>query len=306
MKARSIPVMIVLGACAALALALWASKAGRFPEAAPGRSPRIVSLSPAITETLFALGVGDEVVGVDERCDYPPEAAKIARVGAGISPDLEAIVLLKPTLIVGEATTGLSGATLTPLAPAHLLPWLTSSEILRGVRELGALVDRRQAAEALASRMERRLVVTPPANAPRVLMLLADKPGRVDPIYFVKPGSLHDTLLIAAGARNAVEGPVQGAPILSIEEILRLDPDAIVILVADDELSPEARDQFVADYRSLPSLRAVRDNRVRVLHGGILFVTGPRVLAVIDQVAAALGDMGLAAGTGAAAMQGRP
>lgn len=308
MKARPILVLVLIGACLFVAVWLWASQMGRLPEAAPGARPRIVSLSPAITETLFALGVGDAIVGVAERCDYPPEARNIAQVGAGTSPDLEAIVRLQPTMILGEVSMRLSEETLAPLAPAHLLPWLTASEIVRGVRELGALIDRRARAEDIAGRMERRLLAAPPANAPRVLMLFmfADKPGRVGPIYFVKPGTLHDTLLTAAGARNAVETTVQGTPILSIEEILRLDPDAIMILVANDELPPETRDQFLADFRSLPSLRAVRDNRMRVLNGGILFVTGPRVLVVIDRVADALRDMGLPAGAGPLGMPGRP
>jgi ABC-type Fe3+-hydroxamate transport system substrate-binding protein len=293
MKARPVLAIVLLGACAFVAVWQYAANQGRRPAAAPGARPRIVSLSPAITETLFALGAGDAVVGVTLRCDYPPEAARLPRVGAGTSPDLEAIARLAPTMILGEITQRLSEDALAPLAPAHLLPWLTAAEIIRGVRELGVLVDRRPQAEALAGRMERQWLAPPVANAPRVLLLFGDKPGQLGPIYFVKPGSLHDTLLTAAGARNAFEGTVRGAPTLSIEGILQLDPDAIVILVADDELTPEARDLFVADFRALPSLRAVRDHRVRVLNGSILFVTGPRVLAVIEKVRAALRDMGL-------------
>lgn len=303
MKARPVLAIVLIGACAFIAVWRCAANQGRLPAVVPGARPRIVSLSPAITETLFALGAGDAVVGVTTRCDYPPEAGKLARVGAGISPDLEAIARLRPTLILGEATLRLSAETLAPLAPTELLPWLTADEIVRGVRALGVLVDRRVAAGDLAGRMERRWRAPPAANAARVLMLLADKPGRLGPIYFVKPGSLHDTLLTAAGARNAYEGTVRGAPTLSLEGILQLDPDAIVILVADDELAPGTREAFIADFQALPSLRAVRDHRVRVLNGNILFVTGPRVLAVIDQVAAALRDMGLGLGE-ATATQG--
>jgi len=306
MKARPVLAIALLGACAFVAVWQCAANQGRLPAAAPGARPRIVSLSPAITETLFALGAGDAVVGVTLYCDYPPEVAKLARVGAGTSPDLEAIARLAPTMILGEITQRLSEDALAPLAPAHLLPWLTAAEIVRGVRELGTLVDRRPQAEELAGRMERRWRAPPRANPPRVLMLFADKPGRVGPIYFVKPGSLHETLLTAAGGRNAFEGTVRGAPTLSIEEILRLDPDAIVMLVADDEVTPETRDLFIADFRSLPALRAVRDNRVRVLNGSILFVTGPRVLAVIDQVRAALRDMDLGSLGEVTAPQGPP
>ena len=96
MKVRSVIAIAFITACAFVAVWRWAPQTDRLPKSA-GDKPRIVSLSPAITETLFALGVGDSVVGVDERSDYPPEAAKIARVGSGMSPDLEAIGLRRPS-----------------------------------------------------------------------------------------------------------------------------------------------------------------------------------------------------------------
>ena len=70
----------------------------------PGQPARIVSLVPSVTETLFALGAGPEVVGVSQYCDYPPEAAKLPKVGDFIAPNLEAIVGLRPTLVIGVTT----------------------------------------------------------------------------------------------------------------------------------------------------------------------------------------------------------
>jgi ABC-type Fe3+-hydroxamate transport system substrate-binding protein len=290
MRPRLVLAVVLLGGCASLALLWWYVRVDRTP-APLARGPRIVSLSPAITETLFALGVGDLVVGVTLHCNYPPEAAKIARIGGGTNPDLEAIARLGPTVILGERTLRVTEQMLGPLAPTHLFPWLTPFEVTRGIREIGALVDRRSEAEAVASAMERRWRQTPLASAPRVVMVFADKPGRLGPMYFAKPGSLHDVMLGAAGARNAIEGPVRGAPILSVEELLRVNPDAIILLVATDDLSPEARDQYLADFEALPSLRAVREHRVRVLNGSILFATGPRSVAAIDRIAAALRDI---------------
>lgn len=254
---------------------------------------RIVSLAPAITETLFALGKGSSVVGVALYSDFPAEAKQLPSVGAGTNPDLEAIARLRPTLILGEATKILPAERLAPLGPTRLLPWLTPAEIVASVRELGAIVDSRAQADVIADEMERRWSAAPGPGAPRVLMLFADAPGKLGPMYFAKPGSLHEALLVAAGGRNAITGEVSGLPTLSVEGLLQLDPDAIILLVASDELSEATRAQFLADFAALETLRAVRERRVRVLHGSVLYVTGPRVIAVIDQVAAALRDMQL-------------
>lgn len=301
MKSRTLLALVLVGAGAVLLLARHGAQVERAP--GPGGSGarggydtrRIVSLAPAITETLFALGVGGSVVGVSLYSDYPAEAKQLPSVGAGTNPDLEAIARLEPTLILGEEMKILPAHKLAPLGPTKLLPWLTPAEIVAGVRALGDIVGRKAEAEALARRMEARWKVQPAANAPRVLMLFGDSPGQLGgPLYFAKPGSLHDALLVAGGGKNAVEGEVSGMPSMSVEGLLRLDPDAILLLVADDELGAEKRAQFLKDFDALATLRAVRERRVRVLHGSILYVTGPRVLAVIDQVAAALGEMGFA------------
>jgi ABC-type Fe3+-hydroxamate transport system substrate-binding protein len=311
MKARWIFALVLAGAVAVVLLAWRGSQEARpaAPKAAPAASARsaelaampvydptrIVSLAPAITETLFALGKGDAIVGVAMYSDYPPEAKQLPHVGPGTNPELEAIARARPTLILGEETKILPASRLEALGPTRLLPWLTPAEIVRSVRELGAIVDRKVAAEKIAAEMERQWSVTPAADAPRVLMLFVDAPGRIGPMYFAKPGSLHEALLVAAGGRNAVEGEVSGLPSLSVEGLLRLDPDAIVLLTASDDLSAEARAQFLADFEELATLRAVKQKHVRVLSGSILYVTGPRVMAVIDQVRAALRDMGVVA-----------
>lgn len=313
MRPRWIFAFVLAGAVAIVLLAVRGSQVERAgkgagqPASSGGAKPapasaaydasRIVSLAPAITETLFVLGKGEAVVGVAMYSDFPPAAKRLAQVGPGTSPDLEAIARLRPTLILGEEMKILPASRLEPLGPTKLLPWLTPADIVRSVRELGAIVDREAQADAIAAEMERQWSVTPAADAPRVLMLFTDAPGRLGPMYFAKPGSLHEALLVAAGGRNAIEGEVSGLPTLSVEGLLRLDPDAIVLLVASDELSEAARAQFLADFAELSTLRAVKLKRIRVLNGSVLYVTGPRVMAVIDQVRAALREMGVVAAT---------
>lgn len=318
MKPRTIFAFVIAGAIAVVVLAIrgaaverpatatapasGASSGGSEGGGSGGRggsgdvsydTSRIVSLAPAITETLFALGKGDRIVGVAMYSDFPPEAKQLPQVGPGTNPDLEAIARLRPTLILGEATKILPAERLAPLGTTRLLPWLTPAEIVRSVREVGTLVGNRAQADVIAAEMERQWNVKPAPGAPRVLMLFADSPGKIGPMYFAKPGSLHEALLVAAGGRNAITEEVSGLPTLSVEGLLQLDPDAIVLLVASDDLSEEARAQFLADFAELETLRAVRQRRVRVLSGSILYVTGPRVMAVSDQVAAALRDMQL-------------
>src|ERR1700736_2811991 len=95
----------LLGLFLACATFMIAGGCGRETSPAAPKSGllRIVSLAPSVTETLFALGAGDEVVGVSQYCDFPPAVRKLPRVGSFITPEIEAIVALRPSLVIGLA-----------------------------------------------------------------------------------------------------------------------------------------------------------------------------------------------------------
>ncbi|MCP3104472.1 helical backbone metal receptor [Myxococcus sp. K15C18031901] len=270
-----------------LALTL-SSGCQRSPSAPEPGARRIVALSPGISETLYALGAGDQVVGVTDYADWPPAVATVPRVGSTLTPQYEAIARLKPTLILDEKVKQAPAESLTALAPLKVLPWLTVADVAGSIRELGRVTGREAEAGTLASRVESTLGRAAPADGPRVLLALGDPEGSLSSIWYIRKGSLHGAALEAAGARNAVAEDVPGPPNLPVERLMTLDPDVILVLVAGKALSPEEEARHLEAWKKLAVLRAVKEDRVRVLSGADVQSTGPRILDVVDKLRAAL------------------
>jgi ABC-type Fe3+-hydroxamate transport system substrate-binding protein len=274
--------LALIAAGAALALGrLWPA-----PERAPAQSsaPRMVSLMPPITETLYDIGAGELLVGRSDWCDYPAAARALPACGSAQTPNLEAIARLEPTLILANRAASTAADKLTGLAPAHLLPWLTAEDVIAGTRELGRLTGREQAADALADELQAALTAAPPADGPRVLLAMSYGGGRLESVTFLRRNSLHGAALHAAGARNAADFDVAGLPELSIERVIELDPDAVILLSVRSPLPPAEREQLLAQWRALTALRAAREGRVAVLDGAHLLGAGRRVLQLVEDL----------------------
>jgi ABC-type Fe3+-hydroxamate transport system substrate-binding protein len=268
---------------ALVALAAGAPGCRRKPPPPPGGA-RIVSLAPGLTDTLFAIGAGPLLVARSDYCDYPPEALRLPRVGTSITPQYETITRLSPTLIVGEAGAAARKRELEAIGTTRLLPWLTLDEIVASTRELGGLTGTRPAAGALAARLAQRLSVPAPPNGPRVLLVIGYQPGKLDELWFIRENSLHGAALRAAGARNAVPEAVSGLPRLSPERLLELDPDAIFVLVEPGKAVPGGLDVW----QKLGPLRALKRGTLRYLEAPEAYVHGPRILTLVDRLAAAV------------------
>jgi cobalamin transport system substrate-binding protein len=240
---------------------------------------RLVSLSPAITETLFALGAGPEIVGVSDYCDFPEAAKRLPRTGTALTPGYEAIVRLKPSLILCEAAFSTPRRELSALGVTKFLPWLSLEDIVASTRLLGALTSHSETASQLARKLWERLAVGEAQNGPRVLAVLGETSGKLSEIYFIKQNSIHGAALRAAGARNAVARDVPGVPRLSLEELLHLDPEAIIVLVGAHAKGADDA-QILHDYRALEPLTARQTGRISVLKSDAAFSNGPRILAL--------------------------
>lgn len=256
--------------------------------AAPQGQARIVSLSPALTETLFAIGAGDRVVGVSDYCRYPQGVEKLAKAGTSITPNYEAIVSLAPTLIVTEAAVNSRPQSLERLAPTATLPWLTLNDVVDSTRKLGKLTGQVEAAEALASALSRRLSVEPPNDAPRVLLVLGYQGERLDEVWFIRRNSVHGAALRAAGGRNAVAKDVWGQPRLSLEQVIALDPDMVIVLLNDSDQQTE---RVARQWQQIEPLTAVRRGKLRVVVAPEAFSNGPRILKLADRLQAAIDSM---------------
>ncbi len=277
MKRRALVLALVLGALGCQRREDGASK-----------QPRLISLSPGITDALFAIGAGPLVVARSDYCDFPPEALSLPRVGTSLTPSYETISRLGPTLIIGEDGANARRRELEALGPTLLLPWLTLGEIVESLRELGRRTATVPRANELALRLHTRLAVPPPAMGPRVLLVIGYQPGKLEELWFVRENSLHGAALRAAGAQNAVPEAVTGLPRLSLERLFAVDPDAIVVLTQPGRAGRE----YLEPFEALAPLRAVQQARVVVVEAPEAYVHGPRILSLVDRLAAEVKKLG--------------
>ena len=251
-------------------------------------NPRIVSLSPNTTETLFALGAGDRLVGRSRFCDYPPEALAIPSVGGYVDPSLEAILALAPTLVVGSRGPG--GPALSEKLGAigiatFFPPTESMAEIDRMIQELGARVgvaDR--AIDVVASLRARRDAVSravggePPT---RVLLVFG-----TSPIVVAGPGSFPDEMVRLANGRNVVTTG-SGYPMLSVERLITLKPD-IIVNASMTGTPGEQGNGIRKDDPGWRELEAVREGRIVAIHDEAALRPGPRVGEGLAELARAL------------------
>lgn len=192
---------------------------------------RIVSLAPVVTETLFALGIGDHVVGVTRFCDRPAAASAIEKVGGYIDPQIEKILSLKPTLVIAMPSMG-QREKLNILKerniPVAVVFGDTIQEILESFTFIGGLVHREEAANHLIARTRHRLdkvrhQAKISQHRPRTLVVVS-----VQPLVIAGPGTFaHEAIEIAGGTPAYTKGTQQW-PTLSLESLLSLKIDAII------------------------------------------------------------------------------
>lgn len=245
---------------------------------------RIISLAPSITETLFALGLGDKIVGVSSYCDYPPAAAAIDRVGTFLQPNVERILTKRPDLVIAVPSPGNRGSverlrdlgvTVLIVDPERI------AQILDSIRRIADAAGVPDAGAALVARIEADLAAVEAklrdAPRPRVLLLV----GRT-PFVAAGPPTYQGELLERAHATNLVTG-ADAWPRLSLEFIVAQKPEVII----DASMGSEAvadRAAALAFWKDFPTLPAVRDGRVGPGASEILR-PGPRVAETLATVA---------------------
>jgi len=242
---------------------------------------RIVSLAPATTEMLFAIGVGDKVVGVTTYCDYPPATKNIPKVGGFINPSLESIVKLNPDLIVAMRGNPLS--LLERLEkmgyPVFALNPKSISDVLIGMKKLGELTGSKEAnrvvrdLKARLERIRKRVEGIPYERRPKVVIELWDNPL----IVFGK-GSIGDEVIECAGGKNIIEGKV-AYPQISLETLIEKQPDVIILSHMTKVQNPLKEVKKRANW---DKLKAVREGRVYAIDADIIDRPGPRLIQAVE------------------------
>jgi iron complex transport system substrate-binding protein len=261
---------------------------------------RIVSLVPAVTEMLFAMGAGSSVVGVSNYDAFPPEVASLPKVGALVDPDFERILALRPDLVVAygsqdELIARLGRARIAAFRYRHAgLPDITAM-----IRELGAEVGRVEDAARLARRIEAEIESVRQAVAserrPATMLIFEREAGSLRGIFAsAGVGFLHD-MLIAAGGRDVFEDVPRESLQVSTEVLLARAPEVIVELQWAGAWTAERVARERAAWAALPAIPAVRTGRIHFLTEPWLSVPGPRVAAAVCLLAETLHPRAIAA-----------
>ncbi|MGC6493573.1 MAG: ABC transporter substrate-binding protein [Myxococcota bacterium] len=269
------PWLLVIAALLSVVLAWLGPREGD----ARATNNRTVSLSPAITETLFYIGAADRLSGRSDWCTLPSTASSLPGYGSGLTPNLEQLMLSDVGRVLVDVPPP---EELKQLLHVEEMPWLTVSDLQASTRELGRLFGRTTEAEALAGAYDVLHPKPQSKAAHRVLVLLGIPTHAGGDIWYIKPNTLHGAVVAAAGLNNIMPAS-DGPPSVSVERAMQLVPDRIVVLSADADLDTPAA--LAALRASLP-LDAVMQGKVDILTGPETMSVGPSLLSTLARLRA--------------------
>ncbi len=245
---------------------------------------RIVSLAPSITETLFALGLDSEIVGVTMLSNYPEAANAKPRVGTFVNISLERVVSLNPDLVIGTAD-GNRKETVDQLEgmgiPVYVVDPSNLSEIFDMILSIGKITGRERQSEMLVeglrARIARIALSVKKSDRPHVFMQIG-----ISPIISVGSDTLHSELIDRAGGVNVYGETSTRYPRCSIEDIIVRQPDIIIV----SSMKRGGDFYSVRDgWKKWTTIPAVRDGRIHIIDTDLIDHASPRIVDGLEKIA---------------------
>jgi iron complex transport system substrate-binding protein len=247
---------------------------------------RIVSLAPSNTEILFALGLGDRVVGRTDFDNYPPEAKNKPSIGGFSTPNIEEVVAKSPDLVLAA---NIHTAKIVPQLKARGLNVVTLDpktvdEVIAAIMTVGQITGKDKEAQALTSSMRQRLKAVTDKTS-----LLSSKPATCfivwhDPLMIAGSGTFHDELIDKAGGFNIGHALTGYSKDFSLENLIMANPAVIIagVGMGDGEDKPL---QFMLSEPRLKDISARKNNRIFGIDQDIAGRSGPRIVDALEQFA---------------------
>lgn len=247
----------------------------------PVKIERVVSLAPNLTETIFAIGAGNKLIGVTTFCNYPEETAKINKIGDTINPNLEAIIALKPQVVFVSTASQIENFTKT-LEQQNIAVFVTNPQnidgIYQSILQIGDVVGEAEKAKILVESLRKRAADvearTLSAKDVKVFVQIAK-----EPLFTVGKTSFMTDLVGRAGGISVTADVNEAYPKFSKETALALQPEAIILSESDDNQEPN--DVF----KNSP---AVKNGKIFKIKADLLSRPGPRMFDGLEQIAKAL------------------
>jgi iron complex transport system substrate-binding protein len=247
---------------------------------------RIISLAPNVTEILFALGLGDRVMGVTSYCDFPEEAKTKEKIGDTLHPNIERIIALKPDLVVISTASQLENLTnkLDELRiPVYVTNPRTVREVVASIRQLGEVTDAKAKATEIADEMERRIGSVErqvkDLPKPRVFYVL-----QTGPLITAGRDTFINDLINLAGGQSISGEETAAYPQFSRETVLARAPE-IIVAPANHGTELVREEDLRRDFAVTP---AIRLNRIVRVNPDLVDRPGPRIVEGLEQLAQGL------------------
>ncbi|MCU0596903.1 MAG: cobalamin-binding protein, partial [Desulfobacterota bacterium] len=243
----------------------------------PAPPRRMIALAPNLTEILYALGLGERVVGVTDHCNYPPEASLKPKVGSYIRLNVEKIISLSPDLVIGTMD-GNERYVLDLLEQAHIKVYFVNPRDVRQAIETistlglvcGLSEKARQISDALTLRVDHVVKVARDRKRPLVFLQI-----NIQPIMSVNRNTVHHDLIRLAGGDNMTADEAVTYPRISLEEVIRRKPEVLLVSSMEREGRFEKARQDWLQWTSLP---AVQKGRVHLIDSDLIDRPSPRVV----------------------------
>ncbi len=256
---------------------------------------RIISLSPSTTETLFALGLGEKVVGRTRFCNYPPEVKSIQEVGGYVDPNYEAIVALHPDLIIllpeqDNVKQYLQNLNLNFLVVNNK----TVTDIKNTIITIGNSCNAKEEAKKLLSKINKSITLisekTKNLTKPKVLISIGRTIGNgtIKDVYIAGKKTFYDELILLAGGINAYHDSSTTYPMLSAEGIIHLNPQIIIDFVTDVNNNNLDNNMILKDWQSIYSVDAIKNGQVKIFSSDYIVIPGPRFILLLQDLVKAI------------------
>jgi len=256
-----------------------------FSILAKDKNLRVISISPAATEILYALGAGESLIAVSSYCNWPPEVKSKKRIGSFSWPKIEEIISLNPDVVI---STGLEQAPVVQQLKALNIKTIVCfpksiDELLKGIDEIAKAVDRASEGKKLVKNMsakinqiKKRFKDIPLEQRPKVLIELWD-----EPLIVAGSESIVGQLVELAGGRNIAFDAVRAYSRFSYELVLKRNPDYIIaVYMQKEQASKRIKNRFGYSY-----INAVKNNHIITdINPDIILRAGPRITEAIDEI----------------------
>lgn len=254
---------------------------------------RIISLSPSITEVLFALGAGRRVVGVTDFCLYPEEAKLLPRVGGLLNPNAEAIISLRPDLIVYHHDNEKIKKFANRLGVRSLSVSFDSlADIYQTIKKIGAASGEQEEArrllETLHSKIQSYRAGIQGLQSKSVLLILGDSKDPMRDLYAVGKGTFLDELLTLAGGQNILSQSPASYPKVSREFIISASPEIIIVAGPRARLSADELQERKRQWGHFATVRAVKNGNIYYIGADYILIPGPRLTKIVEKFAAVI------------------